>query len=44
MVELSGPAALARALEHEFGLTPPTEPSALFAKLPAASLGAHSGS
>jgi N-hydroxyarylamine O-acetyltransferase len=36
VVELSSPEALVLALEQEFGVTPPTEPAALFAKLSAA--------
>jgi N-hydroxyarylamine O-acetyltransferase len=35
IVELSSPEALARTLEEDFNLAPPTEPAALFARLPA---------
>ena len=35
VVELNNPKALLRVLEDEFGLTPPTDPVSLFAKLPA---------
>jgi N-hydroxyarylamine O-acetyltransferase len=32
---LDGPEALARALDEDFGLTPPADPAAVFARLPA---------
>jgi N-hydroxyarylamine O-acetyltransferase len=35
VVELSSPEALARTLEQDFNLTPPSDPASLFARLPA---------